>query len=92
MENISLYPVTGLKCSYGKIFPACLPRSRLEKPRSREPNQPAFSYEHIEKFAKDSEVRRDLGNRASVILVFYKRSDWFAILDYSALVKSNQWF
>ena len=37
-------------------FPACLPRSR-------EPSQPALSYEHIEIFTKDLEVRRDLGNR-----------------------------
>ena len=45
-------------------FSARLPRSRLEKPRSREPSQPALSYEHIENFTKESEVRRDLGNRA----------------------------
>ena len=44
-------------------FPARLPRSRLEKQRSREPSQPALSYEHIENFTKDLEVRRDLGNR-----------------------------
>ena len=43
-------------------FPARL--RRLEKPRSREPSQPALSYEHIENFTKDSEARRDLGNRA----------------------------
>ena len=48
-------------------FPARLPRSRLEKPRSREPSQPALSYEHIENFTKDLEVRRDLGNRASPV-------------------------
>ena len=36
----------------------------MEKPRSREPSQPALSYEHIENFTKDLEVRRDLGNRA----------------------------
>ena len=48
-------------------FPARLPRSRLEKPRSREPIQPALSYEHIENFTKDLEVRRDLGNRASPV-------------------------
>ena len=40
--------------------------ARLEKPRSREPSQPALSYEHIENFTKDLEVRRDLGNRAHV--------------------------
>ena len=48
-------------------FPARLPRSRLEKPRSREPSQPALSYERIENFTKDLEVRRDLGNRASPV-------------------------
>ena len=48
-------------------FPAPLSRSRLEKPRSREPSQPALSYEHIENFTKDLEVRRDLGNRASPV-------------------------
>ena len=48
-------------------FPARLPRSRLEKPRSREPSQPALSYEHIENFTKDLEVKRDLGNRASPV-------------------------
>ena len=31
-----------------KNFPARLPRSRLEKPGSREPSQSALSYEHIE--------------------------------------------
>ena len=30
-------------------FPARLPKSWLEKQRSREPSQPALSYEHIEK-------------------------------------------
>ena len=48
-------------------FSARLPRSRLEKPRSREPSQPALSHEHIENFTKDLEVRRDLGNRASPV-------------------------
>ena len=41
-------------------FPAGLPRSR-------EPSQPTLSYEHIENFTKDLEVRRDLGNRASPV-------------------------
>ena len=45
--------------SYGKI-PRALPEIPVgKKPRSREPSQPALSYEHIE-----AEVRRDLGNRA----------------------------
>ena len=38
-------------------FPARLPRSR-------EPSQPALSYEHFENYTKDSEVWQDLGNRA----------------------------
>ena len=48
-------------------FPVRLLRSRLEKPRSREPSQPTPSYEHIKNFTKDIEVRRDLGNRASPV-------------------------
>ncbi|CAH3018697.1 unnamed protein product, partial [Porites evermanni] len=39
-----------------KNFPARLPGSQLEKPRSQEPGQPALSYEHIENFTKDSEA------------------------------------
>ena len=35
---------------------------RLEKPRSREPSQPALSYEHIENFTKDLEEGRNLGH------------------------------
>ena len=58
-------PVTGMKCNMAK-FSARLLRSRLEKPRSREPSQPALSCEHIENFTKDLELRRELGNRAHV--------------------------
>ena len=50
-----------------KKFPARLPRSRSQKPRSRLPGQPAFSYEHIEIFVKKRAARRDLGNRASPV-------------------------
>ena len=35
-------------------FPARLPRARLEKPRSRQPSQPALSYEHVEILLKGS--------------------------------------
>ena len=35
--------------------------------KNREPSQPAISYEHIENFTKDLEVRRDLGNQASPV-------------------------
>ena len=44
-------------------FPARLPRSRLDEPRSREQSQQAHSYEHIANFTKDLEVRRDLQGR-----------------------------
>ena len=45
-------------------FPARLPRSLLEKPRSREPSQSALWYNHTENFTRDIEVRRDLRNWA----------------------------
>ena len=51
-------PVTGLKCFLWKNFPPLLPRPR-------QPSQPALSYERIETLIKNSEVRRDLGNRGS---------------------------
>ena len=57
-----------------------LPRSRLEKSRSREPSQPTLSYEHIENFTKDSEVRRDLGNRASPVNRAHMKRPWVANL------------
>ena len=38
-------------------FLARLPRSRVEKTRSREPSQPALSYERIEHLTKDLEVK-----------------------------------
>ena len=41
-------------------FPARLPRSR-------ELSQPALSFEHVQNFTKDLEVRRDLGHRASPV-------------------------
>ena len=48
-----------------ELIPLCrLLRSKMDKPRSREPIQPALSNEHIEDFTKDLEIRRDLGNRA----------------------------
>ena len=49
-------------------------------------SSPSRANTDIENFTKDSEVGRDLGNRASLILVFYKRSDWFAILDYLTII------
>ena len=59
-------PVTGLKCSYGKNFQPALQRFWLEIPRSRESSQQSpLSYEHIKNFTKDSDVKRDLGNRAA---------------------------
>ena len=78
-------PVTGMKCSYGKIYSPLTEISATEparppiwthgkfykgfrgEARSREPSQPALSYEHIENFTKDLQVKRDLGNRASPV-------------------------
>ena len=45
---------------------ARLPRSRLVKPKSRQPSQLVLSYEHMEAFTKDLEVRPDLGKQASL--------------------------
>ena len=60
------FPVTGLKCSYGKIF-SPLNEVPVGNPRSREPSQPALSYEPIKNFTKGLEVRRDLGNRTCLV-------------------------
>ena len=59
-------PVTGLKCSYSK-FSSPLTEILVGKTEISESSQPALSYEHIENFTKDLEVRRDLGNRASPV-------------------------
>ena len=59
----SLHFTLSLQFTPGPQSAVCV----LEKPRSREPSQPALSYEHIENFTKDLEVRRDLGNRASPV-------------------------
>ena len=73
-----LIPVKGWTVEMA-AFPARLPRSLLEKPRSRQPSQPALSYEHIQDFTKDLEVRWDLGNRASIceeaLRTFSKRKE-----------------
>ena len=45
-------PVTGMKCSYGKIFQPAYRDPGWKKLRSREPSQAALSYDHIEKFYK----------------------------------------
>ena len=58
-------PVTGLKCSYGQKFLKHSTRSRLEKRRSLEPSQPAFSYEHIENFIKVEISQNQLGQPGS---------------------------
>ena len=52
-------PVSELKGSYGQFL--------AHLARSREPSQPTLSYEHIKNFTKDLEVRRDLGNGASLV-------------------------
>ena len=61
-------PVTGLKCSYGKIFSPLteIPVGKTEI-SGTEPAYPLIMPEHIENFTKDSEVRREIGNRASPV-------------------------
>ena len=52
--HAAVITVTGVISVHVATFPAhLLPRSQLEKLRSREQNQPALSYEHI--FTKDLE-------------------------------------
>ena len=65
-----------------KIFKWHSTRSRLEKRRSREPSQPALSYEHIENFIKDLEVSRDLRKPArSTGLMWSGRENLFLLFE-----------
>ena len=50
---------TGLECSYRKIF------ITVSEISVGEPGWPVFSYEHLEIFSKEIQVRRDIGRRAS---------------------------
>ena len=70
-----------------KKFPARLPRSRSQKPRSRLPGQPAFSYEHIEIFVKKRAARRDLGNRASPVNRAHMKRPLFDIQHVRVYIK-----
>ena len=65
--KLFFHPVTGLKYSIGIMFRSAYRDPSCKYPTSREPSQPALSYEHIENFTKDLEVRADLGNRASPV-------------------------
>ena len=56
-------PVTGMKCSYGKISRPLTEISVGKTDISGTGGQPAHTYEYIANFTKDLEVRRDLGNR-----------------------------
>ena len=59
-------PVTGLECSYEKIF---IPDTEISvvKTEISVTGQPGLSYEHIDIFTKERVARRDLGNRASPV-------------------------
>ena len=67
----TLLPCCFLSGNRGEVFirqnfPARLPRSRLEKPRSQEWSQRALSYEHIGNFTKDldqAHVKRPLDRK-----------------------------
>ena len=72
-----IYPCNRAVVVHMAKFPARLPRSR-------QPSQPALSYEHIENFTKDLEVRRDLRNRASPVnRAHVKRPRIFNLPSYS---------
>ena len=53
-------PITGLECSYGKIF---IPVTEISVTRPARP----LIYEHIDIFTKKRVARRDLGNRANSV-------------------------
>ena len=63
----AVYPVNRDEVFIWQNFQPAYRDLGLEKPRSREPSQPALSYEHIKTFTKALEVRQDLGNRASPV-------------------------
>ena len=63
----SFVPVTGLKCSYGKIFIPVAEISVVETEISVTGLACLLIYEHIEIFTKEIGVRRALGNRASPV-------------------------
>ena len=62
----SFVPVTGLECSYGKIF---IPVTEIlvAKTEILVTAQPLILYELIDIFTKKRVARRDLGNRASPV-------------------------
>ena len=57
-------PVTGLECSYGKIF---ILVTKISVAKTEISGQHSLSYEHIDIFTKKRVARRDLGNRASQV-------------------------
>ena len=57
--QIFFVPVTGLECSYGKIF---IPVTEISVTGPARP-----SYEHIDIFTKKRVARQGLGNRASPV-------------------------
>ena len=62
--------MTGLARSLGPLSPWVhnpFNEVPVGNPRSREPSQPTLSYKHFENFTKGLEVRRVLGNRASLV-------------------------
>ena len=62
----SFVSVTGLECSYGKIF---IPFTEMSGAKTKISviGQPGLSYEHIDIFTKKRMARRDLGDRASPV-------------------------
>ena len=60
-----------MKSSYGKTSSPLTEISWLENP-----SQPTLSYEHNDIFTKDLEVRRELGNRASLVNRALTKRPW----------------
>ena len=56
-------PVTGMECSYGKIF---IPVTEISVAKT-EISVTGLSYEHIDIFTKKRVARRDRGNRTSPV-------------------------
>ena len=70
-DHPAFIPVPGrrkLKVMFTSLakFPARLPRSRLVKPRSREPSQSTLSYKNIENFTKELETSETGPTRSTI--------------------------
>ena len=74
-RRYSFVPVTGLECSYGKIF---IPVTEISiaKTEVSVTGPAGLSNEHIDIFTKKRVARRDLGNQASPVDRAYMKRPW----------------